>query len=92
MWKLVVERPLSLSEVVGIADEVPAVTPGDAEVRGLELMRVDTSRNRTVIFAAGSAESIASFAELAMKPARGPAAKYTEARHEDLESRSLLEG
>ena len=41
-----VERPLDMAEVIRVADGVPAATDPSAEMRGVELQRVDTTRGR----------------------------------------------
>ena len=63
LWKVVVDRPLDMAEVMRVADTVPAATDPAAEVRGVELQRVDTTRGRTVIFVASSPEGAKAFAD-----------------------------
>ena len=77
LWKVVVDRPLDMAEIIRIADGVPAATDPASEVRGVELQRVDTTRERTVIFAASSPEGAK-----ALAGALG--AKVVEANADDL--------
>jgi hypothetical protein len=59
LWKLVVERRLEMAEITRV--DRPAEPA--AEMRGVELQRVDTTPDRTTIFVAGSREGAGALAD-----------------------------
>jgi acetolactate synthase small subunit len=89
LWKVVVKRRLEMAEVMLIADEVPDVTDAAAEIRGVELQRIDTSRDRTVIFVTASPESARAFAAT-LKGSEKDIPRYAEASPDELMARELV--
>ena len=63
LWKVVVERPLDLAELTRLADALPAAAEPPAEMRGVELERVDTTPRRTTIFISSSREGAKALAD-----------------------------
>ena len=91
LWKVVIDRTIDLDEVIAAADMVPAATPVDAPVRGVQLQRVDTTERATVIFVSTSDEGAKAFARILGGREDGTA-RVDRAEPKELMAEEAIEG
>ena len=84
LWRVAAPHPIDAAEVMAIAGESAADTPEDAPVRGVELQRIDTTPEGTVVFATGSEAGVRAFSARLMRGARDAPADYAETNVETL--------
>ncbi len=70
VYKLAVAAAMEMEEIIALADTIPEQTCKMAEVRGVELQRIDESKETTVVFFTSGEESARAFQEAVEKTRR----------------------
>lgn len=82
LFKLSVAAPMELDDVVSAADAVPTLASEKAEVRGIELQRIDRGEESTVVFFTGGEDSARAFRKAVKQGDRK--ARITKANEKEL--------
>ncbi|WP_299848439.1 hypothetical protein [uncultured Roseovarius sp.] len=70
VFKLAVAGAMEIDEVIAAADAVPGQTCETAEIRGVELQRIDRAKETTVVFFTSGEESARAFQKVVEKSGR----------------------
>ncbi len=90
MFKLSVAAAMEMEEVIAMADAVPEQTSETAGTRGVELQRIDRSKDTTVVFFVSGKEGARAFREVFEKAGRK--ARVTKADPKELFSCDSIKG